>query len=167
MKTFRGYPQFYTLSSLLNGIQRGESTPNTYLIQEQLFSNRCFLKLCKIHVKTSLLESLFNNVAALKAWNFIKEILWHRHLPVNLLQFFKKPFLQNFSRWLLVLIPPLQPKFYPLMTLCLFFSSLFYFIIDNCSHGSLLRKCLKMKTFLLFTVVYSKVNINVVKTISP
>ena len=55
----------------------------------------------------------------------------------------------------------------------LFFSSLFYFIIDNCKYGSLLRncqkmllrKCQKMKTFLLFTIIYSKININVVKTI--
>ena len=31
------------------------------------------------------------------------------------------------------------------------FSSLFFFIIDNCNHGSLLRKCLKMKkTFFTF-----------------
>ena len=46
-----------------------------------------------------------------------------------------------------------------------FFFLLFSFIIDNCNYGSLLRKCLKMKTFLFFTV-YSKININVViKTI--
>ena len=58
-------------------------------------------------------------------------------------------------------------KFYPLITLCLFFHSFFSFIIDNCNYGSLLRKCLKMKIFLLFTIVYSKININVVKTILP
>ena len=47
----------------------------------------------------------------------------------------------------------------------LFFLFLFFsFIIDNCNYGSLLRKCLKMKTFLFFTV-YSKININVVNTI--
>ena len=164
MKTFRGYPQFYTLSSLLNGIQRGESTPNTYLIQEQLFSNRCFLKLCKIHVKTSLLESLFNNVAALKAWNFIKERLRHRYLPVNfpLKNLIYKTSPDDCSCWFLR-----YNQSFIHWSHCLFFSSLFSFIFDNCNHGSLLRKCLKMKTFLLFTVVYSKVNINVVKTISP
>ena len=84
--------------------------------------------------------------------------LWHRYFQVNSPQFFKK---------LLLLIPLLQPKFYPLITLCSFFSSLFTFIIDNCNHGSLLRKCLKMKTFLLFTIVYSKINIDIVKTILP
>ena len=67
MKTFRHYPQFCTLSPLLNNIQKGEYTPNSQLIQKQLLSNRCFLKLHKIHVKTSLLKSLFNNVADLKA----------------------------------------------------------------------------------------------------
>ena len=42
-----------------------------------------------------------------------------------------------------------------------------HFIIDNCNYRSLHRKCLKMKIFLLFTIVYSKININVVKTILP
>ena len=119
----------------------------------------CFLKLQKIHMKTSLLESLFNNIAAFKAWNFIKERLQHRYLPVNFVQFFKKPYLENISRWLLLLIPPLQPKFYPLIKLCLFSSSLISFTIDNCNHRSLLTED-------FFTIVYSKININVVKTIS-
>ena len=47
------------------------------------------------------------------------------------------------------------------------FYLLITFIIDNCNYGSLLRKCLKMNTFLLFTIVYSKININVVRTILP
>ena len=119
----------------------------------------------KIHVKTSLLESFLNNVAGFNAWNFIKRRLWHRYLPVNFLQFFKKPYLKKITGWLLLLIPLLQPKFYPLITLCWFFSSLFSFIFDNCNYGSLLKKCPKMKTFLLFTIIYSKININVVKII--
>ena len=109
----------------------------------------------------------FNNVAGFNAWNFIKRRLWHRYLPVNFPQFFKKPYLQNITGWLLLLILLLQPKFYPLITFCWFFSSLFSFIIDNCNYGSFLRKCPKMKTFLLFTIIYSKININVVKTILP
>ena len=44
-----------------------------------------------------------------------------------------------------------------------FISSFFSFISDNCKYGSLLRKCLKMKTFLLLTIIYSKTNINIVK----
>ena len=58
-----------------------------------------------------------------------------------------------------------QTKGYPLITLCSF-PSVFSFIIDNCNCRSLLRKCLKMTIFLLFTNIYSKININVVKTIS-
>ena len=119
----------------------------------------------KIHVKTSLLESFLNNVAGFNAWNFIKRRLWHRYLPVNFLQFFKQPYLKKISGWLLLLIPLLQPKFYPLITLCWFFSSLFSFIFDNRNYGSLLKKCPKMKTFLLFTIIYSKININFVKKI--
>ena len=49
-------------------------------------------------------------------------------------------------------------------TLFFVFFLLFSFIIDNCNYGSLLRKWLKMKTFLFF-IVYSKININVVKAI--
>ena len=49
-------------------------------IQKQPLSNRCFLKLCKIHVKASLLESLFNNIPGLKVWNFNKKRLRHRTL---------------------------------------------------------------------------------------
>ena len=75
---------FYTLSPLLSSIQKGEYTPNTELIQKQLFSNRCFLKLYKIYMKTHLLESFFNNVAGLKAWNIKKRLttsifLWILH----------------------------------------------------------------------------------------
>ena len=53
-------------------------------------------------------------------------------------------------------------KFYPL-TILHFFLHFFSFISDNCKYGSLLRKCLKMKTFLLLTIIYSKTNINIVK----
>ena len=40
----------------------------------------------------------------------------------------------------------------------------FHFIIDNCNYRSLFRKSIKMKIFILFTVVYPKINMNVVKT---
>ena len=36
------------------------------------------------------------------------------------------------------------------------------FIIDNCNYGNLLRKCLEMKIFLLFTIVYSKINMKTI-----
>ena len=87
--------------------------------------------------------------------------------PVNFLQFFKKLYLQNTSEWLFLLIPPFQPKFLSIDHTLFVFSSLFSFIIDNWNYGSLLRKCLKMKIFLLFTIVYLKINTNVVKAILP
>ena len=90
--------------------------------------------------------------------------LQYRHFPVNYRQFFKKPYLQNTSGWLLLPIPPFKAKFYPLTTICLLFSSFFPLINDNCNYGNLLRKCLKVNILLLFTIVYSKININVVNT---
>ena len=104
-------------------------------------------------------------LTVLKARNFIKKRPWHKYFPVNFPQFFKKLYLQNTFRWLLLLIPPFHPKFYRLIILCLFFLSFFPFIIDNCNYGSLLKKCLKMEIFLLFAKVYSKININVVQII--
>ena len=55
-------------------------------------------------------------------------------------------------------------------TLLVFFH-FFPFITDNCNYGSLFRKDIKIKDFLLFTIIYSISNLsnllNIVKTISP
>ena len=53
------------------------------------------------------------------------------------------------------------PRFYPLITHFPFCP----FIIDNCNYGSLFRNGIKMKIFILFTIVYPKINMYVVKTI--
>ena len=130
-------------------------------MQKQRFSNRCFLKLCKIHVKTSLWKLLFDNVSGLKAWNLKRDSLKRDSGTGIFLWIFC-----NSSKNLIYITPPddcscwflrSSQNFYLLIT----------FIIDNCNYGSLLRKCLKMNTFLLFTIVYSKININVVRTILP
>ena len=47
---------------------------------------------------------------------------------------------------------------------CLFF---FLFLFGNCNYGNLLRKGIKIKIFLLFTIIYPKINIKVVRTILP
>ena len=65
--------------------------PNWF--RRKLFSNRCFLKLRKIHVKTSLLELLFNNVTGLKAWNFIKKRLRYRRISLWIFSNFSKNFI--------------------------------------------------------------------------
>ena len=52
---------------------------------------RCLQKLRKFHRKTPVLESLFNKVAGLRAWNFIQNRLQHRKFAKLL----RSPFLQN------------------------------------------------------------------------
>ena len=49
-----------------------------------VLKNRCSLKFRKIHRKTPVLESLFNEVAGLKAYNFINKRLQLRCFPVNI-----------------------------------------------------------------------------------
>ena len=96
-------------------------------------------------MKTSSLESLFNNVADLKDWNFIKQRLWHRYFPVNFLQFFKKPHLQNTSGWLLLLIPPFLTK-----VVSSDFSFSFSFIIDNCDYWKVSKNEDLFKTIVFY-----------------
>ena len=47
------------------------------------------------------------------------------------------------------------------------FFSIFSFIVNNCNCRIVFRKGFKINIFLLFTIIYSKININVVKTILP
>ena len=105
-------------------------------------------------MKTSFLELLFNNVAGLKTWTSLKRdpdtgiFLWIFHISSKSLIYRTPP--DDCSCWSL----HSNQNFYLVITLCLFFPSLFSFIIDNCNYGSLLRKCLKMKIFSLFTIVF-------------
>ena len=115
--------------------------------------------------KKPFLELLFNEFGGVKAWNVIKKKLQHRYFPVSVVQFFKKPLLQNTAGWLLLLISPFKPRFYQLITVFSFFSSFFPFTIDNCNYRSLYRKGIKMKICVFFTMIYPKINMNVVKTI--
>ena len=56
---------------------------------------KVFLKIRKNHKKTSVMESLFKNVANLKACNYIKKILQHVYLAVNFAKVLRTPFLQK------------------------------------------------------------------------
>ena len=100
-----------------------------------------------------------------KAWNFIKKRLQHRYFPGNFVKCFKKPYLQNTSGWLLMLIPLCLPRFYPLITLCLFFFHFFWLLLIIAVMG-VCSESIKIK-ILLFTRIYSKINMNVAKTILP
>ena len=68
-------------------------------------------------MKTSLLESLFNNAADLKAWNFIKKRLRRRYFPVNFF-FQKTAFTEHLQ--MAASIDSTIPFFYPLITICFF-----------------------------------------------
>ena len=80
-KIFKGYPKiiFLLFQFLLTDFRKEK----IYLISNFLRSSRSQIfckigvlkKLHKIHRKTPLLESVFNKVAGLKAWNFIKKRL--------------------------------------------------------------------------------------------
>ena len=45
------------------------------------------VKVCNIHRKTPVLESLFNEVACLETCNFIKKRFQHRCFPMNIAKF--------------------------------------------------------------------------------
>ena len=46
--------------------------------------------------------------------------------------------------------------------------SFYHFITDNCNYESLFGEGIKMKiVFSCLTIIYPKINVNVVKTISP
>ena len=61
---------------------------------------RCSSKVCNIHRKIPVLESLFNKVAILK--NFIKKRLQHKCIPVNIARFLRTANYIEHLRWLLL-----------------------------------------------------------------
>ena len=58
-----------------------------------IFKEKVFLKIRNIHSKTHVLESLFNNIPALKVSNFITKRLQHGCFPVNIVKFLGTAFL--------------------------------------------------------------------------
>ena len=61
---------------------------------------RCSWKFCKFYRKTSVLDSLFNKAAGLKACNPIKERLQHRCFPMKFEKFLRTPFFTKEFQWL-------------------------------------------------------------------
>ena len=61
------------------------------------------IKFKKIHKKTSVSESLFNQVVGLRSATLLKERLWHRCFPVNFAKFLRTSFLRNTSGRLLLI----------------------------------------------------------------
>ena len=63
--------------------------------RSQMFFEIGVLKVCNIHRKTPVLESLFSKVASLEAYKFIKKRLQHRCFPVNIANFLRKFYLKK------------------------------------------------------------------------
>ena len=57
---------------------------------------------CSAHKKKIVLESHFNKVTELDAWNFIEKILQHRRFFVNIAKFLRRSILKNICERLLV-----------------------------------------------------------------
>ena len=49
-------------------------------------------------MKIAVLESLFNKIAGLKAWNFVKKRFQHRCFAVNIAKFLRAPILKNICK---------------------------------------------------------------------
>ena len=63
--------------------------------RSQMFFEIGVLKVCNIHRKTPVLESLISKVASLEAYKFLKKRLQHRCLPVNIANFLRNFYSKN------------------------------------------------------------------------
>ena len=57
---------------------------------------------CNIQRKTPVLETLFDKVTGLRAYNFIKKRHQHRCFPVNITTCLRAPISKNICEWLLL-----------------------------------------------------------------
>ena len=67
-----------------------------------LYKKAVLLKNSQYSLEAPMLEYLFNKVAGLQTYNFIKKRLQHSHFPVNMAQFLRTPFLNSICKWLLL-----------------------------------------------------------------
>ena len=65
-----------------------------------------FLKISQISLENTCVESLFNKIGALKAWNFIKKRLQHKRLPVKVTFLIKLNLKNICERLLLIMMAP-------------------------------------------------------------
>ena len=76
--------------------------------QKQPFADdlKILLKICNIHRKTPVLESLFNSIAGLKIHNFIRKRLHHKcFLAKNISKFLRTTFREHlFWKWVIELL---------------------------------------------------------------
>ena len=84
----------FTVKGLSNSFQKR--------LLADVLQNRRSKKFRNIHRKTLVLESVFNKVAGLKAYNFIKKRLQHRCFPVDIAEFLRTSFFKEYLRWLVL-----------------------------------------------------------------
>ena len=90
------------------------------------------LKVCNIHRKTVVLESLFSEVSSLEAYTFIKKRLQHRCFPVNILMFFRKFYLKNTTSGCFCTNREIYDIYFKYNTLSLYYVFLHFFRHQFC-----------------------------------
>ena len=76
-----------------------------FLVQKSAFlHNRGSKKFRKFHRKALVLDFLFDKVASLKAYNFIKNRIQHRCFPIKFANFLRTPYFTKHFQWLLLKI---------------------------------------------------------------
>ena len=78
-----------------NGWQQMTTSDTTNEYEWNERNDYKWMKLCNIHRKTPVLESLFNKVASLEAYKFIKKRPQNRCFPVNVADFLRKFYLNS------------------------------------------------------------------------
>ena len=78
-----------------NGWQRMTASDKTNEYEWNERNEYEWMKVCNIHRKTPVLESLFNKVASLEAYKLMKKRLQRRCFPVNIADFLSKFYLKN------------------------------------------------------------------------
>ena len=89
------YIDFYTLITynyILTHTYNSDTTAGAEFISSP---QRCSWKICKVHRKAPVLESLFYKVASLQACNVTKNRLLHKCFHVKFEKFWRTPILKN------------------------------------------------------------------------
>ena len=82
--------------------QNPQITAAVHYSQKQFCKKMYSVKVRKYHRKIPVLESVFNKVAGLRAYNFIAKKLQHRCFPVKFAKIFRIPILKNICEQLLL-----------------------------------------------------------------
>ena len=106
---------------------------DTEVAVEDFLWEKCCWKLCKIHQKLPMTESLFlttpGDLFFNKVADSLKKILWHRYFPVNFESFLRTPILKIICKWLLKSMHSTKPSATLLFSeACSFATVLIYYL---------------------------------------